>query len=49
LEENLGALKLELTPDEVAEIRQTIDAAESTGARYPAQYAPPLTDDTDGC
>lgn len=37
LEENLGALKIQLTPDEVAAIRQAVDAAGNTGARYPAQ------------
>jgi len=49
LEENLGALKVQLTPDEVAAIRQAVDAAGNTGARYPAQYAPNPIDSTGGC
>ncbi|KAJ8058436.1 hypothetical protein OCU04_012625 [Sclerotinia nivalis] len=35
LEENLGALKLELSVEEEAEIRKLVDAAEVHGGRYP--------------
>lgn len=35
LEENLGALKLELSKEEEAEIRKLVDAAEVHGGRYP--------------
>ncbi|KAI9848899.1 MAG: hypothetical protein M1838_000340 [Thelocarpon superellum] len=35
LEENLGAIKVHLTPQEVREIRACVDSAEVHGARYP--------------
>jgi aryl-alcohol dehydrogenase-like predicted oxidoreductase len=37
LEENLGALNLKLTKDEIKEIRNKIEAAEVHGERYPVQ------------
>jgi len=41
LEENLGALKIELTPEEQAEIRKAVDAVGISGDRYPEQYDHP--------
>lgn len=35
LEENMGALNVQLSDEEVAEIRKVVDAAEVHGARYP--------------
>ncbi|KAI5848817.1 putative aldo-keto reductase [Tricharina praecox] len=37
LEENLGGLKVVLTPEENAEIRKAVDSLETFGARYPEQ------------
>lgn len=36
LDENLGALDVKLTPEEIAEMREIVDAAEVHGARYSA-------------
>lgn len=36
LDENLGALDVKLTPEEIAEMRKIVDAAEVHGARYSA-------------
>jgi aryl-alcohol dehydrogenase-like predicted oxidoreductase len=39
IEENLGALEVQLTKEEAAEIRKLVDAAaDTTGERYPAAY-----------
>ncbi|KAE8453540.1 hypothetical protein EG329_010401 [Mollisiaceae sp. DMI_Dod_QoI] len=46
LEENLGALKMELTKEEVKEIRTLVDATEVHGARYPEAYAAETFKDT---
>jgi aryl-alcohol dehydrogenase-like predicted oxidoreductase len=35
LEENLGALKVELTESEIEEIREDVEAVEIVGGRYP--------------
>jgi diketogulonate reductase-like aldo/keto reductase len=35
LEENMGALDIQLSEEEIAEIRKVVDAAEVHGARYP--------------
>jgi diketogulonate reductase-like aldo/keto reductase len=39
LEENLGALKIKLSKEEEAEIRQASEAAVPAGARYPEAFA----------
>lgn len=46
LEENLGALKVKLSADEVAEIRTAVEAAEVAGSRYPEGFAKSLFADT---
>lgn len=38
LEENVGALSITLTDEEVADIRKAVEAAEVHGARYPEVY-----------
>jgi hypothetical protein len=35
LEENIGALDIQLSEEGIAEIRKVVDAAEVHGARYP--------------
>lgn len=42
LEENLGALDVNLTKEEEAEIRKLVDAAEVHGERYPEMMSGPL-------
>jgi aryl-alcohol dehydrogenase-like predicted oxidoreductase len=37
LEESLGALAIQLSPEEVARIEQTVPASEVAGTRYQAQ------------
>ncbi|CAI2174069.1 15372_t:CDS:2 [Funneliformis geosporum] len=39
LEENFGAANVQLTPEELTEIRQIIDSMEFVGSRYPEQIA----------
>ncbi|RYP67110.1 hypothetical protein DL771_007435 [Monosporascus sp. 5C6A] len=46
LEENWGALQVQLTDAEVAEIRSFVETAEVAGGRYPDQYAAQLLVDT---
>lgn len=46
LEENLGALKVVLSPEEVKEIRTVVNAAEVLGARYPEPFASQCFKDT---
>lgn len=47
LEENLGALKLKLTPEELAEVREIAKKADATnGPRYPAGLAETLFAET---
>lgn len=46
LEENLGALKVELTSEEEKEIRQACENAEVSGSRYPEAFAKALFADT---
>ena len=46
LEENLGALKVELTAEEDKEIRELSEKADVKGERYPAQMATTLFADT---
>ena len=46
LEENLAALKVELSEDEEREIRKAVEGAEVQGARYPEQMAGKLFADT---
>ncbi|CZR51862.1 probable aldo-keto reductase (AKR13), puatative [Phialocephala subalpina] len=46
LEENLGALKVVLTQEEIKEIRTVVDAAEVYGARYPEAFASMVFRDT---
>ncbi|CAE7178299.1 unnamed protein product [Rhizoctonia solani] len=37
-EENIGALRIELTPEEIKEIRQAIAETELAGSQYPEAY-----------
>ncbi|RPB17460.1 Aldo/keto reductase [Morchella conica CCBAS932] len=46
LEENVGALNVELTTEEVKEIREATEAAEPAGERVPAGFAHGLYGDT---
>ena len=46
LEENLGALNVELTSAEKAEIRKAVEGAEVHGLRYPEQMSAKLFADT---
>lgn len=46
LEENLGALKIKLTPEEEKEIRQACENAQVSGSRYPEAFAKALFADT---
>jgi hypothetical protein len=46
LEENVGAVNVHLSPDEVAAIRRAVDAAEVHGDRYPDFMAIQLFADT---
>ena len=47
IEENMGAQRITLTPEEVAEIRQIAVAADSTiGPRYPPALATLIMADT---
>lgn len=46
LEENLGALDVKLTDEEVKEVRDLVDNAEVHGTRYPAVHVPFLLADT---
>lgn len=46
LEENLGALHIRLTEEEMQEIRQASEAAEPAGVRYPEAMATTLFADT---
>jgi len=39
LEENIGALDVKLSEEEIAEIRKVVDAAEVHGAWYPDGFA----------
>ena len=39
LKENLGAVRVEFSPDELAEIRKLLDATPVAGDRYPAEFA----------
>ena len=39
-DENMGALKIQLTKEEEAEVRKAVEAAETHGARYPEAYVP---------
>ncbi|KAF8709091.1 aldo kereductase, partial [Rhizoctonia solani] len=45
-EENLGALKVKLTPEDIKTIRQAITETELTGDQYPAAYMGALYGDT---
>ncbi|CEL63720.1 hypothetical protein RSOLAG1IB_05481 [Rhizoctonia solani AG-1 IB] len=45
-EENIGALKVKLTPEDIKEIRQAIVETELTGDRYPTAYMGSLYGDT---
>ncbi len=42
----MGALQVELSDDEVREIRKVVDAAEVHGARYPEGYTEETYRDT---
>jgi len=46
LEENLGALKVELTESEIEEIRKDVEAVEIVGGRYPEMMMSSLFADT---
>lgn len=46
LEENLGALNVKLTPEEVKEVRDLVEAAEVHGDRYPSAAVGSLFADT---
>jgi hypothetical protein len=46
LEENLGALNIELSPTELVRIRKLVDAASVFGERYPPMWAMALFADT---
>jgi aryl-alcohol dehydrogenase-like predicted oxidoreductase len=46
LEENLGALNVKLTPEEVKEVRDLVEAAEVHGDRYPSAAMGSLFADT---
>jgi aryl-alcohol dehydrogenase-like predicted oxidoreductase len=46
LEENLSALKIQLTKEEEQEIRHACEKAEVSGARYPEAHAGALFADT---
>jgi hypothetical protein len=46
LEDNLGALNVRLSPEENAEIRRAVDAAEVHGERYEARMTSSLLADT---
>lgn len=46
LEENLAALKVVLTKDEIQEVRSVVDAAEVHGGRYPGAFAAKVFCDT---
>ena len=46
LEENMGALKVELSDKEDGEIRKTVEEAEITGGRYPEAMSAALFADT---
>jgi len=46
LEENLGALKIQLTKEEEQEIREACEKAEVSGDRYPEAYSDALFADT---
>jgi aryl-alcohol dehydrogenase-like predicted oxidoreductase len=39
LEENLGAVKIELSPGDLAEINRALDSVQIQGDRYPPQFA----------
>lgn len=45
-EENLGALKIKLSPEDIKAIRQAITEAEIPGDQYPAAYMKALYADT---
>ena len=46
LEENAGAAKIQLTKEEVDEVRKVVDSAEIRGARYPEMMQGALFADT---
>lgn len=46
LEENMGALKVKLTEEDVAEVRKLVDGAEVHGSRYPEAMMSLLFADT---
>lgn len=46
VEENLGALKVTLSSEELKVIRQAVAEAEVTGDHYPAEYMKALYGDT---
>ena len=46
LEENLGALKVKITPEDDKEIRQTIEGCQVHGSRYPDRFMKALFADT---
>lgn len=46
LEENVGAVNVDITPAEVAKVRKLVDEAEIAGTRYPTALMGGLMTDT---
>lgn len=46
LEENVGAVNVDITPAEVAKVRKLVDEAEIVGTRYPTALMGGLMTDT---